>query len=191
MKTAYWWLAGSVLALAIVAYAGRYQLRSIMVGTVDALQDPNVRAFLDMIGADESHGRYDILFGGGTFSDFSTHPNVHVPFTDPRTGEQTYSTAAGKYQILYRTWKALTLIPGAPQDFGPAAQDWFAVQLLKARGALAPLMDGDFDTALQKASPEWASLPYATYGQPTKSYQKALNEFLAAGGQVNNGSAMA
>ena len=150
-----------------------------------ALQNNNVRAFLDMIGIDESHGEYNILFGGGHFSDYSKHPNVHVPFLDPRTGTETYSTAAGKYQILYRTWYALTLIPGAPKDFSPASQDWFAVALLKESGALDPIIAGDFNTALRKASPIWASLPYAPYGQPTKSYARALAEYQAAGGTAN------
>ena len=156
-----------------------------MTAIDEALQNNNVKAFLDMIGVDESHGQYDILFGGQKFSDYSAHPNVHVPFTDPRTGNQTYSTAAGKYQILYRTWRALTLIPGAPKDFSPASQDWFAVALLKECGALDAVISGDFNTALRKASPIWASLPFATYGQPTKSYEKALAEYQQAGGSVS------
>lgn len=151
----------------------------------EALTHPNVKAFLDMIAADESKGRYDILFGGRTFTDFSTHPNQRIPFTDPRTKTQTYSTAAGRYQILYRTWYALTLIPGAPKDFSPPSQDWFAVALLKKRGALTPLIAGDFEEALHRASPEWASLPFANYGQPTKNFIKALAQYRAAGGSAN------
>lgn len=181
MKNTTAWLA--LAGVAALAYLGRGQMLSFMVGQQDALKNKNVRAFLEMIGVDESRGKYNVLFGGGTFTDYSTHPNVHVPFKDPRTGKETYTTAAGKYQILYRTWKGLTLLPGAPQDFSPASQDWFAVALLKGCGALTYIIDGDFVTALQKASPIWASLPYAQYGQPTKSYQRALAEYTAAGGE--------
>ena len=172
------------LAVAAIAFMGREQVKSAMVPTDEALNNKNVRAFLEMIKANESHGRYDLLFGGGTFADYSTHPNQHVPFLDPRTGKMTYSTAAGAYQILYRTWRALTLLPDAPKDFSPAAQDYFAVQLLKIRGALSLIIAGKFEEAVKKASLEWASLPGSPYGQPTKTMAVAIAQFNKAGGSI-------
>lgn len=190
-----WLIAG--LAVAAVAYLGRNQVKSFMIGQQDALQDANVNAFLALLrGPFEGGGRYDLLYHTPhsdplydpanplTFSDFSTHPNVHIPFTDPRTGKPNYSTAAGAYQILYRTWKGLTMVPGAPQDFSPASQDWFAVALLKGCGALAPLMAGDVETAIRLASPVWASLPYSTSKQANHSYAQAVALYRQYGGTV-------
>jgi muramidase (phage lysozyme) len=61
------------------------------------LQLPQVRAALDTIGWAEGGRSYNTLSGGGTFAG-NQHPNR--PIT---TGGYT-STAAGRYQFLYRTW---------------------------------------------------------------------------------------
>lgn len=169
-----------VAALAFV-FIRRDILKSVIISGTDALQDKNVQAFLAMIRRYESAGKYNVIYGGQTFSDYSKHPNVRVPFTDPRTGKQNISTAAGAYQITYPTWQ--TVLNNAGQgDFSPASQDAAAVWLLKLNGSLIDIMDGDFRTAIEKASSVWASLPFTDSAQNHTSYQSALNTYTQAGG---------
>lgn len=140
----------------------------------------NVRAFLDMIAfAEGTAGRgddgYNILFGYGTFSDFADHPRVRVPFRD------TYSTAAGRYQILARTWDTLRNRLNLP-DFSPASQDAAAVELIRERGALADVQAGRTARAIGKVAKIWASLPGAGYNQPERKLSALLNAYASAGG---------
>lgn len=140
----------------------------------------NVRAFLDMIAfAEGTAGRgedgYNILFGYGTFSDFADHPRVRVPFRD------TYSTAAGRYQILARTWDSLSNRLGL-RDFSPASQDAAAVELIRERGALADVQAGRTARAIGKVAKIWASLPGAGYNQPERKLSALLQAYASAGG---------
>lgn len=128
----------------------------------------NVRKFLLLIthteGTDRYPDPYRVLFGGKTFSDLTTHPNIKTPFG------KTFSTAAGRYQMLYRTWKGLNL-----PDFSEASQDMGAIMLLKRRGAYDDIIAGDWQDAIAKTNKEWASLPGSPYGQPTQSMVNAIN----------------
>lgn len=103
---------------------------------------------------------YDVIVGGELFSDYSRHPNKLVKF--PRLGIQ--STAAGRYQILYRFYvhykDQLKL-----KDFGPASQDAIAWQLIGECKAQADVLAGRFEEAVVKCRSRWASLPGAGYGQ--------------------------
>lgn len=194
MKTAHA-LALAASGLVLLAVAGKNQIRSIMISNQDALNDPNVAAFLAMIRHFEGGDRYDLLYHTSrsdplynpanplTFSDFSTHPNVHIPFTDPKTGKANYSTAAGAYQFIHRTWLGLSLLPGAPKDFGRAAQDWYAVQALKGIGALTFIVEGNIQRALEIASGTWASLPYTDSMQAHRTVQQAMAAYSQAGGK--------
>ena len=105
---------------------------------------------------------------------FSKHPNVLVQVT-----ATIKSTAAGRHQILYKTWIELKL-----PDFSPASQDLAAVRLFKRRNMLAPLFAGDVQQAIRNGNREWASLPGSPYGQPTHSmgelvgfYRAKLSEY--------------
>lgn len=140
----------------------------------------NVRAFLDMIAfAEGTAGRgddgYDILFGYGTFSSYADHPRVKVPFRD------TYSTAAGRYQILARTWDTLRARLSL-SDFSPASQDAAAVELIRERGALADVQAGRTARAIGKVARIWASLPGAGYDQPERKLSALLSAYASAGG---------
>ncbi len=148
-----------------------------------ALQNKNVLAFLAMIRASESRGDYSVLYGGGHFSDFSKHPDVKVPFFNPETDKEDYSTAAGAYQINYPTWLLIQAAAFLP-DFSPASQDEAAVWLLKLRGALPDVMAGNFQNAIQTASKTWASLPYSTANQNPVKYDVAMNRYINAGGVI-------
>lgn len=82
------------------------------------------KAFLDTIARYESRD-YDIIVGEGMygapgkFTDYSKHPNV----IGMRTIEGP-STAAGRYQFVYSTWKELQeKYPGQFTDFSPMTQD--------------------------------------------------------------------
>lgn len=140
--------------------------------------DPNARvpAFLAMIRKFEANGQYNVLYGGGHFSDYSKHPDVKVPFTDG-AGNRNYSTAAGGYQINYPTWSSeIQPVLDLP-DFTPPSQDAAAIYLLQKIGVVDALNAGDFDTALRLASKRWASLPYSTANQNPQTVADASDTF--------------
>jgi muramidase (phage lysozyme) len=147
-------------------------------------------AFLDMIAVSEigrvqlatSDDGYNVLVGSTParpllFKSYADHPNVlnrQIPVP---------STAAGRYQILYRWWRIYRDQMRLP-DFGPIAQDRYALQQLREHGAL-PLIDaGRFRDAVAKVSNVWASLPGAGYGQHENDLGRLLDAYRAAGGEV-------
>jgi muramidase (phage lysozyme) len=145
-------------------------------------------AFLDMIAASEigaallakSDDGYNVLVGSTAarpllFSSYASHPNVF--------NAEFNSTAAGRYQILYRWWRIYQAQMKLP-DFGPVSQDRYALQQLREHGAL-PLIDaGRFREAVAKVSNVWASLPGAGYGQHENDIERLLAAYQAAGGEV-------
>jgi muramidase (phage lysozyme) len=74
------------------------------------------------------------------------------------------STAAGRYQILERYYDAYKKLLRL-NDFGPAAQDKIALQMIKECHALDDIDAGRISVALVKCNDKWASLPGADYGQ--------------------------
>jgi muramidase (phage lysozyme) len=140
----------------------------------------NLRAFLIMIQyAEGTYGTnaYRTLYGGQLFSSYAQHPNIMV------TKGGTTSTAAGAYQILYRTWVSVYQDLGLP-DFSPASQDKAAVELIRRRGALEDVLAGRFSEAIYKCRKEWASLPDAGYGQHERSLISLAQVYQYAGGQM-------
>lgn len=147
----------------------------------------NVLAFLDMLAVSEGtdDGRqptkddgYDVLVGGKLFTGYDDHPNVLVKLSGTLS-----STAAGRYQILYRYWphyKALLDLP----DFGPLSQDRYAIQQLKERRAIADIQSGRFDEAVAKVRNIWASLPGAGYGQHEQKIESLRDAYVRAGGTI-------
>lgn len=127
----------------------------------------NVRKFLMLItfteGTDLHGNPYNCLFNHGQFTDLSKHPNIKVPYG------RTFSTAAGRYQILYKTYVGLKM-----KGFSPEEQDQACIDLIKGRKAYADVLAGDWEAAINKCNKEWASLPNSPYGQPTHSMQDAL-----------------
>ncbi|MET0753001.1 MAG: peptidoglycan-binding protein [Pyrinomonadaceae bacterium] len=138
----------------------------------ELLRDPRVRAMLDVLGYAEGTGNnygrvvngtvlgpsnrnapYDRSFVGRrnvVVTDFSHHPNLAVRWANG----QPPSSAAGRYQFLYRTWQGLN-----QPDFSPHSQDIGAIMLMQRRGMIEPLLRGDFTEAIRRGAPEWASLP--------------------------------
>lgn len=135
-----------------------------------ALKDipDNVRKFLCLItyteGTDKHGKPYNCMFGHKYFDDLSTHPNIKQPF-----GKNNFSTAAGRYQILYKTFKGLKM-----KDFSPESQDKGAIELIKGRKAYGDIISGDWESAINKCNKEWASLPNSPYGQPTHKMEDCL-----------------
>ena len=107
--------------------------------------DANLSAFLYMLRMGESSNRYNVIFGGQTFSDYSHHPNIAVPIPS-RPG--WHSTAAGAYQFIYSTWLRFASELGLP-DFSPASQDAAAAQYLQELGAMPAIEAGDLNGAIQ------------------------------------------
>lgn len=151
------------------------------------LKNANVQAFLRMIrlgeGTNDPKG-YLRLFGGGNFRQWTPeesadHPNILV--TKKSGDKEIKSTAAGAYQFLNRTWKALVKQYGFT-DFLPPSQDEGAVALIIGRGAIDDVVAGRIEEAIAKCNQEWASLPGSKYGQPTISLVAAVNEFTKYGG---------
>lgn len=146
-------------------------------------------AFLDMIAVSEigtpllagSDDGYNVLVGSTParpllFKSYTDHPNV--------LNAALHSTAAGRYQILYRWWriyKAQMYL----RDFSPISQDRYALQQLREHGAL-PLIDaGAFEAAVARVASVWASLTGAGYGQHENSMGVLLAAYTTAGGELS------
>lgn len=148
----------------------------------------NVAALLDAIAFCEGtdNGRqqtfddgYDVLVGGGLFTDYGAHPNRRVFL--PRYN--VHSTAAGRYQFLKRTWDEMAGLLGLA-NFFPMAQDAACVRLLRRIDAYEPAKAGALDVAIARARGTWASLPNSPYGQRTERMDVVANIFAARGGQL-------
>jgi lysozyme len=140
----------------------------------------NLRAFLVMIQyAEGTYGAnaYRTLYGGQLFNSYAQHPKIAI------TKGGITSTAAGAYQILFRTWQSVQQDLGLT-DFSPTSQDRAAVELIRRRGALEDVLAGRFDMAIYKCRKEWASLPGAGYGQGERSMASLIQVYQYAGGQM-------
>jgi muramidase (phage lysozyme) len=151
----------------------------------------NERAFLSMIAFAEigpdllaiSHRGYNVLVGSTAanpklFHDYSDHPRVIV---NVRPG--LYSTAAGRYQILKRTFDAYKTRLELP-DFSPASQDAIAMQLIRECGAIKDINAGRITEAIKKVKSRWASMPGAGYkDQNEQKMADLVNAYKEAGGK--------
>lgn len=145
-------------------------------------------AFLDMIAFSEigtqllalSDDGYNVLVGSTPqkpllFPSYADHPNV--------LNAALRSTAAGRYQILYRWWRIYQAQMRLP-DFSPLSQDRYALQQLREHGALPYIDAGQFELAIAKCANVWASLPGAGYGQHENQLAHLQAAYQAAGGEV-------
>jgi muramidase (phage lysozyme) len=111
-----------------------------MAGLFDDLEAPvelsqTQRAFLNGIAGGESAGKYNVIYGGSQFDDYTDHPRKAVPIRSGPNAGRT-SSAAGKYQFLGSTWDEAKNALGLP-DFSPQSQDkaaaWLADRDYKKR----------------------------------------------------------
>lgn len=154
-------------------------------------------AFLDMLSVSEGTSTspitrnkgYDVIVTGvdgipEIFTDFSNHPFALGRKSKVINGKGLTSNASGRYQFMLKDWKHYRLQLGL-LNFGPEAQDLWAVQLIRERGAL-PLIDhGDFIAAVSRVRNLWASLPGAGYGQPEHRIEKLVAAYEASGGVIS------
>jgi muramidase (phage lysozyme) len=124
--------------------------------------NPNVEKFLAYINTYEGSPQANHLVGFRKFESLEDHPRTPVKFN--KKGDK--STAAGSYQLLSRTWDEQKRKLGLT-DFSPENQKRAAIGLLKDRGVLQAVVNGDFDTAKKKAAKVWASIPGSTIGEAT------------------------
>ena len=150
------------------------------------LEDKNVKAFLQAIGAAEG-GDYNLKYGGvkgknndrWQFTDFSTHPGA---------GADGKTTAAGMYQINRDTWREMGSKMGLT-DFSSSTQDLLAVEILRSIRVIDAIVSGDIDSALAEASRRWAALPEGPgkpgrYAQPYMKYSDFVAAYKQAGGKT-------
>ncbi|MGC1098568.1 glycoside hydrolase family 104 protein [Pantoea agglomerans] len=148
----------------------------------------SVCAFLDMIafsegtdnGKQKTNDRgYDVVVGGGTFSNYADHPRKLISLP----ALKIKSTAAGRYQILsmyFDAYKKQLRLP----DFSPLSQDLIALQLIRECKALDDIKAGRIELAINKCRSRWASLPGAGYGQHEHKIDSLLMAYRNAGGAV-------
>lgn len=159
-----------------------------------------IAAFLWMLRCCE--GTFDALgfhalFGDNpkgkrmTFVSFDDHPRL--PFLETRDefiadGHSQYTTAAGAFQITEQTWDAFqawrTKNRLPRMRFNEDGQNACAIWLIDAAGALADVLAGRLETALQKCRGIWASLPTAVTVQHRQSMDFAVAAFVQAGGSL-------
>jgi len=142
---------------------------------------PNVQAFLRAIrlgeGTADEDG-YRRIVGGKLFDAPPwEHPREYVYIQRINN----YSSAAGAYQFLWKTWFNLERQFGL-EDFSPENQDLGAIALIGGRGALEDVKEGNIAEAVRKCSKEWASLPGAGYGQREEKLDVVLAEYQKHGG---------
>jgi len=192
---AYWWNLPPVVQQPEPQAPPQYQPP---IWSAPLPNDPaaNIAAFLTVIRHGEGtadSGGYNRLMGGGAFSDMSDHPaNLGwkgTPLSDAycraaNINPPCFSTAAGAYQILVKSWADFIRSVG-PRDFSRESQDEYALWAIdRKRGALRDVEAGRFTDAIRKTAKEWASLPYSPYGQPTISIARAKQIYADNGGTL-------
>lgn len=160
--------------------------------TAAAAGGQNICYFLDLLAFSEGtstsrvtkNDGYDVIVSGITGSEIFTDYSEH-PFAMGRESKQINhaapplrSTASGRYQLLLRYWRSYQKTLHLT-DFSPLAQDTVAIQQVKERSAIQPLLAGNVEKAISLCSPIWASLPGNNYGQGGKALQ-TLSDYWAA-----------
>jgi len=155
---------------------------------------PNQKAFLDLIASSEigpkmlaqSDNGYNVLVGSMPgrlllMANYDDHPAKVMRIE--MKGKIIFSSAAGRYQLLTRYWRAYKKMLRL-SDFSPASQDAVALQQIKEQGAFASIEAGDIATAVDKCKNIWASFPGAGYGQHEVQLSKLLAAYVNAGGKL-------
>lgn len=166
----------------------------------------NVPQFLDLIAwsegtstlSDTKNNGYDVIVTGVSgpeiFTNYFNHPfspSKEWPNGRPaklvRASQGTslgiYSTASGRYQLLYRYYTFYKNKLNLP-DFSPLSQDSIAIQQIKEKSVFNLITGGKIQQAIEGCSSIWASIPGNSYGQGGKSMEKLLNQWVTLGGNL-------
>lgn len=166
--------------------------------TAEQAGGKNVAAFLDMIAESEidaytrahSDDGYNVLVGSHgpmtrdgkdipadvrLFQSYASHPDILNPAQN--------STAAGRYQLLYRYYQPYAKLLHLP-DFSPLSQDLIAIQQIREQRALPLIQAGHITAAIAACSNIWASLPGNDYGQHQNAISMLTTAYTSAGGVV-------
>lgn len=153
------------------------------------------RALIDAIAwAEGATAQYNIMVGGGTFSDYSGHPvdTGEMPSSGIYIDRlNNYSTAAGRYQFLYSNYNGLKTKGLFSTGFNPEEQDRAALSLVVDKRGVTQsdletaVTSNNFVPVFDKLALEWASLPYSAkpgqgyYGQGSKPASTIIEVFNA------------
>ena len=152
----------------------------VIAGKFDG-SDPRAKmkaAFLNGIAGGESAGKYNIRYtpkGGALFDLNGQHPRIYEP------GPEGPSSAAGRYQFTWRTWKAVT---GGNVPFTPENQDKAALVLAEndykqrtGRNLWDDMEKEGFSPRIQKTlGPTWAALK-GNWGRHQATYNESLRKY--------------
>jgi murein DD-endopeptidase MepM/ murein hydrolase activator NlpD len=126
------------------------------------LNRPEFRALLDVISDGQFEGAdYNTLYGGSKFSSYEDHPRKRFPIR----GGGSYTTAAGRYQILDVTWDGINRETGGMlSDFSPLNQDLAILYLIldETGTTVEEIMSGNILSYYNKLRKQWTSLPGAS-----------------------------
>ena len=146
------------------------------------------RAWLNMIAREESSDDYTAInYKARAAMKKGTMQITGKPGQHPFDG-QSGVTAAGRYQMLYNTWKTAAKLAGVdPNDFSPKNQDRAAIALAKNeykrkynRDLITDLQDPKrVDQAVRGSTGPW-SVKAGGPGFSTQDYVSALSDIQAA-----------
>lgn len=111
---------------------------------------PEQQLVLDTIAEGEAPD-YQTIYGGHKFKSFASHPGIAIPIGN--TGFK--STAAGRYQLLQKTWEDEAKRLGL-KDFKPESQDAAAWDLAQRTYSQQTGRDLEADAAAKQV--QWGAL---------------------------------
>ena len=151
---------------------------------------PSLEKFLALIAFSEGtsthpltqNSGYDVIVTGidgpEVFTDYTDHPFANRPPKLLRMPDipANHSSAAGRYQLLYRYWKVYKVQLGLA-DYSPASQDTVALQQMKERHAVDMVLAGQIEAAIRACGPIWVSFGNNTSGQPSHPMDVLLAKY--------------
>ena len=148
---------------------------------------PEYHALLDTIAwAEGTDCHYNMMMGRMLFKDYSAHPieTKEMPEKGFEFGprwRKRYSTAAGRYQFLYKTYNLLKGEGFFQTVFSPEEQDRAAIYLIQKNEITQEVLEEairkkEFTDVWDALSGAWASLPHKKTKRSRYRFQYASRE---------------